>query len=251
MSLYNLLFGQNWQTDLLLAVLGLKRVDVERLRDVHKSTDGSTIEVYTRTGGGNRESYPNLTMRTKPGWRGSVDDDFDCTYCTDTFAVPEQWREDVANLGDLSKGTRPEFAQHLAQTIHREATEADKAQAAYAAEESALKRTKHFMANGHTFVPQDDGAMETALKLAEENAGSLRTCWGILPLIITVKRDFLNWPQARSEKDRQYMTRVEVSYDWTIDEPYWNHCQTRWATAYPVTMAKIAESVADHLKKRA
>lgn len=251
MSLYNLLFGMNWQTDLLLATLGLKKVDIERLRNVFKSDDGSQIEVYTRTGGGNREGYPNLAMRQLPTWRGSVDDDFDCTYCTDKFEVPAEWRQDVANLGDLSKGIRPEFAEHLAKAINREPTEVDKTQALYEAEAAALKRTAHFMANGHTFVPQDDSAMETALKLAEANGGDLRSTWGILPLQILVKRDFHRWPNARAESDRQAMTRVEVSYEWKIDATYWKHCQERWTTAYPLSMAKIDEAVKSHLERAA
>jgi hypothetical protein len=61
MSLYNALFGMNSQADLLLAVVGLRRVDVERFRDVR--IDGESIAVYSRTGGGNRESYPQEVMR--------------------------------------------------------------------------------------------------------------------------------------------------------------------------------------------
>src|SRR5690606_35672763 len=101
MSFYNMLFGMNGQTDLLLAVLGLKQNDVERFRDVSIEDDGETIAVYTRTGGGNRADYPNLTMRKLPNWQGSEDDDFDNTYCTDRFAVPEEFAEDVKNLGDI------------------------------------------------------------------------------------------------------------------------------------------------------
>lgn len=243
MSFYNMLFGMNWQTDLLLAVIGLKQNDVERFRNVFKSEDGKTIEVYTRTGGGNREDYPNLAMRKRPEWQGSSDDDYDCTYCTDTFAVPEQWQEDVKNLGDLSKGIRGEFAQHLAATIDRTPTEGDKAREAHDAEARELKRVDHFMANGHTFVPKDDSAMETALRLAEANEGSLRTCWGIMPLTITVKKNFKPWPGAKDESVRLSMTRIEVSYDWKIDGDYWQHCQERFANKYPVTMAKIAEAV--------
>ena len=96
MSFYNMLFGRNSQTDLLLAVVGLRPVDVERLRDCRASEGGAVIEVYTRTGGGNRDGYPNLAMRKRPEWTGSVDDDYDSTYCTDTLAVPEQFRADVA-----------------------------------------------------------------------------------------------------------------------------------------------------------
>lgn len=254
MSFYNMLFGMNSQTDLLLSVIGLRQVDVERLRNVFASEDGATIEVYTRTGGGNRESYPNLAMRKRPEWTGSVDDDFDSTYCTDTFAVPEQWRADVAALSDvLRHGIRQEFAQHLAATLRRDPTDADKAQAEHDAERAALGRTRHFRANGHTFVPQDDHAAKVALDAAEKNGGSLRSFWGIAPLAIVVKRDFHPYPQARSESDRQHFVRVQVDYDfgWSIDEAYWQHMQERWAESHPLTMARIAETVEQHRKHAA
>lgn len=246
MSFYNMLFGMNGQSDLLLAVIGLRRVDVERFRDVRSDDNGALIEVYTRTGGGNREGYPNLVMRNRPEWAGSEDDDFDGTYCTDTFAVPEQWRSDVAALGDiLTHGMRQEFAQHLALTLRRAPTDADKAQAEYDAEAAALKRTQHFMANGHTFVPQDDYAAKAALDIAEKNGGRLRTCWGIAPLAINVQRDFHPHPSAKNESDRQHFVRVQVQYDygWTIDERYWAHMQQRFGQSHPLTMAQIAETV--------
>lgn len=246
MSFYNLLFGMNQETDVLLAVIGLKRVDVERLRDTYRSPDGKFIFVYTRTGGGNRESYPNLVMRKRPEWRGSVDDEFDSTYCTDTFEVPEQWREDVKNLGDITKGLRAEFGQHIAATLNREPTDRDKAQAAYDAEARELARTKHFLANGHTFVPLDDYAMETALEFAEKNGGRLLSCWGIMPIALTVKRDYHPSPNAEDPYYAARLVRVEVGYDfrWTIDEQYWSHCQKRFTDKYPRAMAAIAEDIA-------
>lgn len=246
MSFYNMLFGMNPQSDLLLAVIGLRKNDVERFRDVHSSEDGRYISVYTRTGGGNRADYPNLTMRKLPDWQGSEDDDFDSTYCTDTFVVPNEFVDDVKALNDIiGNGIRREFGQHLVKTLRREPTEDDKATAAYEEEQRAISRTKHFMANGHTFVPMDDTAMKTVLELAEKNGGKLRSCWGIMPLTLTVKRDYHPYPQAKAESDRQHFVRVEVGYDykWTIDEAYWNHCLARWATEFPLTLAQIAESV--------
>lgn len=251
MSFYNMLFGMNPRADLMLAVLGLRKHEVERFRDAAADSDGRRILVYTRTGGNNREGYPNLTMRKLPSWRGSVDDDFDSTYCTDTFEVPEDFAQDVLALRDvIGNGLRREFGQHLAKTLAREPTEADKSAAAYDAESAALKRTAHFMANGHTFVPMNDSAMGTALQLAEENGGELRTCWGILPLQITVKRDFKPWPNAKAESDRAHFVRIETGYEWEIDETYWAHCQSRWSAAYPKAMAQIAEGVARQTEQK-
>jgi hypothetical protein len=250
MSFYNMLFGMNPQADLLLALLGLKKHDVERFRDVH--TDGEMIEIYSRTGGGNREGYPNLVMRKLAMWRGSVDDEYDSTYCTDTFAIPEEWREDVKNLSDvLTHGMRREFAEHLAKTLRREPTEDDKAVAAYEAEQRELARTAHFVANGHTFVPQDDSAMRTALDIAEKNGGKLRSRWGIMPLQLRVKRDFYPYPSAPREDDRKHFVRLEIGYDygWKIDIPYWEHCEKRFATQFPNAMNVIRAAVVQHLQR--
>jgi hypothetical protein len=254
MSLYNMLFGKNPQTAMLLAVLGLRENDVERFRDVSASADGSAIEIYTRTGGGNRESYPNLAMRKLAAWAGSADDDYDSTYCNDTFVVPDEWRDDVAKLGDLfTHGMRAEFAQHLAKTLRREPTDDDKETAAYEAEASALARTKHFKANGHTFVPMDDHAMKTALELAEANGGKLRSCWGIAPITLIVKEGFFQWPNATDADMREAFTRAEINYDygWSMDVEYWAHCQRRFGAKYPLTMANVAETVVQHQQRAA
>lgn len=252
MSLYNMLFGRNGKSALLLAVLGLRENDIERFRDVFVSEDGATISVYTRTGGGNRDDYPNLTMRKRPEWAGSSDDDYDSTYCTDHFTVPEQWRSDVAGLGDVLKhGIRPEFGQHLALTLQRAPSESDKEAAAYADETAALARTNHFKANGHTFVPLDDHAMKTALDLAEKNGGQLRSCWGIMPLMLNVRQNYFDSPNAKDETVRLNMVRAKIDYDfgWAIDEAYWTHTQ-RFAATHPLAMAKIAEAVESHRKRK-
>lgn len=248
MSLYNMLFGMNGQADLILAVIGLRKHDVERFRDVFVEADGAEIHVYSRTGGGNRESYPNTTMRSLSGWVCSYDDNFDSTYCTDVFKVPVEFVQDVRNLSDiLSNGLRPEFGQHLIKTLRREATEADTNHAAYEAEQEALRRTKHSMANGHTFVPHDDSAMKVALKLAEANGGELRSCWGILPLVLVVRQNYQPYPKAKSEA---WLTRrVDIDTEWKIDADYWQHCQEVFTQDYPQSMAKIRVVVQRYLEK--
>lgn len=246
MSLYNILFGRNPHASLLLAVLGLRDNDVERLRDVSVSSDGLQIEVYTRTGGGNREDYPNLAMRSAPGWLGSVDDEFDCTYCTDTFAVPAEWAADVAGLSDvLTNGLRSEFGLHLAKTLRREPTEDDLNTKAYQEERERLRATSHKMANGHTFVPLTDAAMEVALKLAEANGGALRSCWGILPIVLEIKTNHIPFPNALDPKVKTTLVRAEIDYSfkWEIDTTYWQHCVERFSADFPVSMARIGEQV--------
>jgi hypothetical protein len=41
-----------------------------RLTGQSASEDGTKIAVYSRTGGSNREDYPNLTMRKLSAWKG-------------------------------------------------------------------------------------------------------------------------------------------------------------------------------------
>lgn len=253
MSLYNMLFGRNPQSSLLLAVIGLRENDVERLRDVSVADDGR-IEVYTRTGGGNREDYPNLIMRRAPGWAGSVDDEFDYTYCTDTFEVPTEWAADVAGLSDvLTHGLRAAFVQHLAKTLRREPTEDDLRASAFESEKGKLAATAHIKANGHTFVPLSDPAMEVALKLAEANGGQLLSCWGIMPLALDVRQNHVPFPNAVDPKVKTSLTRAEIGYSfkWEIDTEYWAHCVERFSADYPLTMAKIGESVDSHLARQA
>lgn len=254
MSFYNMLFGRNGQSDLLLAVIGLRENDVERFRDVHASGDGTSIYVYTRTGGGNRGDYPNRILRKAAGWQGSEDDDYDSTYCLDTFQVPAKWAADVAALTDVfANGIRKPFAKHLAKTLRREPTDSDKAAAAYESERQELAKQAHSMANGHTFVPHNDYAMEVALKLAEAHGGKLRSCWGILPIKLTVEQNKSPYPNARDATIRDHLVRVEVGYShrWEIDDDYWQHCLRRFIEKYPLSMAAIAESVTRYLAKDA
>lgn len=246
MSFYNMLFGRNPQTALLLAVIGLRENDIERLRDVYAEPDGSKITVYTRTGGGNREDYPNLLLRKAGGWTGSVDDEFDSTYCTDTFAIPVEWQADVAALSDvLTHGMRQEFAQHLSKTLRRDPTESDKNAAAYAREVGALSSVRGYKANGHTFVPFDDNAMEKALELAEKNNGLLCSCLGILPLALTVKQNHRPYPNAPSANLSTHLVRAEIDVNpkWEIDGEYWQHCVARWSSEFPKSIAQIQQRI--------
>lgn len=269
MTMYNLLFGKNPQAAMLLAVLGIKEHEVPRFRDVHADEDGKTIEIYTRMGGGNRGHWDGYDgdggpdcpcpgcraehfLTALPGYQGNEDDDFDCTYATYRYAVAEEWQGDVVALRDLlTHGLRPEFGNHLARTLRREPTEADKADQAHDAERGLLARTSHLMANGHTFVPLDDGAMETALEAAEKNGGELRSCWGILPIALVIKTNDQPWPKAKDPDFAARITRAEINYSvpWRLDEEYWEHCRKRFEAKFPKAMAKIAEGVERNFRK--
>lgn len=117
MSLYNALFGQNPYADILLGVLGLTKGDVGRFRDCFvDEVDGKkVIAIYTRNGGGNRQCWKDddadscdcpgcvieYRLPNHPNYLSDSDDDFDCTYATIYFSVPEPSRPLLDFLASL------------------------------------------------------------------------------------------------------------------------------------------------------
>ena len=112
MSFYNILFGQNPMSKVLLAMLNLSTEKVGRFRDCFISE--GKIAVYTRNGGGNRDCWndcdpqctcPGCTIENHlpehPNYLYDKDDDFDCTYATVYFSFPEKYKE---LLGALDSG---------------------------------------------------------------------------------------------------------------------------------------------------
>ena len=73
-----------------------------RLRDVYLSKDKTKVVIFTKIGGGNRESYSASIKRLKnfKGYIRDYDDDFDNTYGTYVFNVPEKWKNDFEAIKD-------------------------------------------------------------------------------------------------------------------------------------------------------
>lgn len=99
-SMYGMVFGDAHTGDrVALAAALLDQPDGDwsifgRIRDVwfEKQPDGPPrIAVYTRNGGGNRDDYsePIEKMQAHPLYLLDRDDDFDSTYATFYFSVPE------------------------------------------------------------------------------------------------------------------------------------------------------------------
>jgi hypothetical protein len=109
MSLYNLLFGTNPFSNVLLQMLGVSRDDVPRFRDCFLNEEGTEIIIHTRTGGGNRDEYEseNDALTLIGGYKFDADDDFDCTYADFHYAVPEACKSQVALMKDLGAVTNP------------------------------------------------------------------------------------------------------------------------------------------------
>ncbi|MDH5626669.1 MAG: hypothetical protein OEY69_00105 [Candidatus Krumholzibacteria bacterium] len=95
MSFYHVIFGQNQHATFILATLGLLPGDVGRFRDAFVAE--GKIAIYTRNGGGNREQYQAVLDRLAqhPLYLSDADDDFDCTYCTIYFSLPEEWKTEL------------------------------------------------------------------------------------------------------------------------------------------------------------
>lgn len=120
MSLYNTLFGKNPLSGALLAMLGLETEQwpVGRFRDIYVKKDEESGEIlivlFTRNGGGNREHWdddkpegedcdcPGCIIQHRlpkhPMYVRDYDDDFDSTYASIDFKVPEFYREIVKDM---------------------------------------------------------------------------------------------------------------------------------------------------------
>lgn len=125
MSLYNMINGVNPATFFFLPMLGKHPDQYPRFRDCFigtlenseetdqfglpkkKTSDEDLISVYTRVGGGNREDYVDeiQELQNMPEYVRDFDDDFDSTFATFIFSVPEKWKDDFEKIrnGDLNK----------------------------------------------------------------------------------------------------------------------------------------------------
>lgn len=106
MSLYNMVFGMNPDSDKLLAILGKTAGDFGRFRNVYVS-DGYIV-VHTRCGGGNRDDYEDVfdEMAEHPWFSHESDCDFDYTYADFFFKLPSEDQLLVA-LQDINHGSKP------------------------------------------------------------------------------------------------------------------------------------------------
>lgn len=115
MSLYNVLFGKNPLSGVILGMLELTESDCGRYRDCF-ITEGK-IAIYTRLGGGNRECFCDAQqvaeghsscfrryiekLQAHPNYLSDKDDDFDSTYATFYFSFPDT--SDAELLGMLNE----------------------------------------------------------------------------------------------------------------------------------------------------
>lgn len=105
MSLYNLVNGFNPACIMLLPMLGRKSDEYPRFRDCFLSSDEKHIDIYTRVGGNNRNcGFGEEELYKDPLFVETFDDDFDSTFATYRFNVPEKWKEDFDNIVSIKYG---------------------------------------------------------------------------------------------------------------------------------------------------
>lgn len=99
MSLYNMINGFSPACVLILPMLGRKETEYPRFRDCFVSDDNKCIDIYTRVGGGNRNcGYGEEELYKDPNFVKTFDDEFDSTYATYRFNVPEKWKTDFEKI---------------------------------------------------------------------------------------------------------------------------------------------------------
>lgn len=98
MSLYNLLFGFNPACVTILPMLGRKQEEYPRFRDCFV-TDDNNIAIYTRVGGNNRDcGFGEEELYKDENFIRTYDDDFDNTFATYEFKVPNKWENDFDKI---------------------------------------------------------------------------------------------------------------------------------------------------------
>jgi len=105
MSLYNMINGVNPATFFFLPMLGKHPDEYPRFRDCFTNDESrpdldNHIHIYTRTGGGNREYYQdeNQAMQDMDHFVTDYDDEFDSTFASWVFRVPEKWADDYNHI---------------------------------------------------------------------------------------------------------------------------------------------------------
>lgn len=115
MSFYNMINGVNPAAFLILPMLGEKHPDdYPRFRDCFVK-DNNEICVYTRVGGENRNcGFGEEELYNHPNFLRTEDDDFDSTFGSYYFSVPEEWKEDYEKIiaGNI-KGTSDKYKERL------------------------------------------------------------------------------------------------------------------------------------------
>lgn len=247
-SLYNMLFGKNTATPVILAILGLKEQDVERFRNC--SINESGITIYTRTGGGNRKDYPNEKLTSNPCYICDEDDDFDSTYATYYFNFPPELKDDTVKLTNPEmNGIPASIIKKCNEVWSRAETMEDKYTRIYNEQINLYNQLRFslelYETNGHTIVPLSDDAMEQLLHLAEKNdyeghEGEFFP-YGIRPYKLNFSFEVPKWSSDKNGK--LCRIKIDLGQHWVIDQAIWARYKNLFADKYPKAMKAISKWV--------
>jgi len=117
-----MLHGVSKATFFILPMLGKHPDEYPRFRDCFLKDEDHPeydyhILVYTRVGGNNRDcGFGEEILYEHPEFVTTYDDDYDNTYATYVFRVPEKWKEDFdklvfGNIKDISKEYKDELCR--------------------------------------------------------------------------------------------------------------------------------------------
>lgn len=114
MSLYNALCGFSNACIWVMPMLGRKQEEWPRFRDCFVNDDNN-IEIYTRVGGNNRnQGYGEEKLYEDPNFLETYDDDYDNTYATYVFKVPDRWKADFDKIMEERLWeTSPEYQEYI------------------------------------------------------------------------------------------------------------------------------------------
>jgi len=98
MSLYNMVNGFNPACVMILPMLGRRNTEYPRFRDCFVTEEGRIV-IYTRVGGGNRNTgYGEEELYKDPNFVKTYDDEYDSTYGNYEFNVPDKWKADFDHI---------------------------------------------------------------------------------------------------------------------------------------------------------
>lgn len=233
MSFYNMIFGKNPSSELVLALLDLKGYEVERFRDCGIDHDAREISIYTRTGGGNREGYPNTKLEGHPCYVRGEDDEYDCTYRTFYFRFPPDIADDIAKLADINANGIPAPIIRKACEVSTRKTDADAEQARYEAAcaevRAVIQSGGALVYNGHTLAPMSDHAFRRIARAAEAFDGEPPGYYAICALKPCDTRDKSGWDRLSTIK-------------WVVDSEWRDHWAEVFRSEFPKTVAEMIKT---------
>ena len=127
--MYEMVCNINPDAGRVLNLIGLDPaflIEECRLRDVYLSKDRTKVVIFTKIGGGNRESYSASIKRLKnfKGYIRDYDDDFDNTYASFEYQIPSnKLMEVVAFLSSSDTTTGGEKLKQSLENLEKDPDE--------------------------------------------------------------------------------------------------------------------------------